>query len=180
MCWFEKEWFSPARKRRFMTERGETGIVERAARVAVIVVVLCAALGCGFSEDKREAEQLAERYFATMRGGDVEAVLALYSAGFYKATSRADWLAILESQRARCGTPKTHALVSWNVFSSFGANSGVRTTLVYDVRYSSCRMSEKMIIFKPSGGNIQIQGHSLTPEAGIQNDKRESQATLST
>jgi hypothetical protein len=153
--------------------------VRRSVRAAVMVVVLCTALSCGFSKDKKEAERLAERYFSKLGGGEVEGVLPLYSARFYAATSRADWLAILESQRARCGTPKTHALVSWNVFSSFGTNSGVRTTLVYDVRYSSCRMSEKMIVFKPSGGEIQIQGHSMKPEAG-QSDRVESQATLST
>jgi hypothetical protein len=145
-----------------------------------MVVVLCATLGCGFSRDKKEAEQLADQYFSKLRGGDVEGVLPFYSARFYEATSRPDWHAILESQRARCGTPKSHTLASWNVFSSFGTNSGVRTTLVYDVQYASCRMSEKMIVFKPSGGEIQIQGHALTPKAGIQNDKRESQATFST
>jgi hypothetical protein len=152
----------------------------RTVRVAVMVVVLCAAIGCGFSKDKKEAEQLAEQYFAKMRGEDVEGVLPLYSARFYEATSRTDWLAILENQRARCGKPKTYSLASWNVFSSFGTNSGVRTTLVYDVQYSSCRMSEKMIIFKPSDGNIQIQGHSLTRKAGTENGKMESEAALKT
>jgi len=51
---------------------------------------------------------------------------------------------------------------------------------VYDVQYSSCRVSEKMTIFKPSGGKIQIQGHFLTPKAGVQNDKGDSQPTLRT
>ena len=149
-------------------------------RASLVIAALCTLIGCSFSGDRKEAEQLAEQYFAKMQGGDNEGVLALYSARFYETTPRADWLAILEGQRARCGTPKTHVLVSWNVFSSFGTNSGVRTTLVYDVQYSTCRMSEKMTIFKPSGGEIQIQGHLLTPKAELQNDKRESQATLST
>jgi hypothetical protein len=153
--------------------------VRRTVRAAVMVVVLCAMIACGFSKDKKEAEQLAEQYFAKMQGGEVEGVLPLYSARFYEATSRADWLAILESQRTRSGAPKSHKLISWNVFDSFGTNSGVRTTLVYDVEYSTCRMSEKLIIFKPSGGEIQIQEHLLKHEAG-QNDKGESQATLNT
>ena len=152
----------------------------RSARVAVMVVTLCAAMGCSFSEEKKEAEQPAEQYFAKMQGGDIEGVLSLYSARFYDVTSRADWLAFLQNQRARRGAPKTHSLTTWNVFSSIGTNSGTRTTLVYDVRYSSCRVSEKMTIFKASGGKIQIQGHFLKPEAGIQNDKGESQATLLT
>lgn len=152
------------------------GTSNRALSVALIVVALCAA--CSFSKDRKEAEQLADQYFAKVQSEDLAGALSLYSARFYEATSRADWLAILESQRDRCGTPKTHKLVSWNVFSSFGTNAGVRTTLVYDVQYSSCRMSEKMIIFKPDDGKIQIQGHSLN--AGPQKDKAESPATLRT
>jgi len=62
------------------------------------------------------------------------------------------------------------------VFSSFGTNAGTRTTLVYDVQYTRCLVSEKVIVFKPSGGKIQIQGHFLTPKTGTPNEKRESQA----
>jgi hypothetical protein len=154
--------------------------VARPKRVVVMLVALCAAIGCSFSDNRKEAEQLAEKYFSTMQGEDIEGVLPLYSARFYAATSRTDWLAFLQSQRARCGTPKTHSLVTWNVLNMFGTNAGTTTTLVYDVQYSSCRVSEKMTIFKPSGGKIQIQGHFLTPKAGIQNDKGDSQPTLRT
>jgi hypothetical protein len=151
-------------------------IANRAARVLVVVVAVCVATGCGFSKDREEAEQLAEQYFSEMVSGDIEGVLSLYSARFYEVTSRADWRVFLENQRTRCGTPKTYSLVTWNVFSSFGTNSGTRTTLVYDVQYSSCRVSEKMTIFKPSGGKIQIQGHFLTPKEGIRNEKGDSPA----
>jgi hypothetical protein len=149
-------------------------------RVAVLVVALCAAIGCSFSDNRKEAEQLAEKYFSTMQGEDLEGVLRLYSARFYLVTPRADWLAFLQNQRSRCGTPKSHTLVTWNVLNSFGTNAGTTTTLVYDVQYASCRVSEKMTIFKPSGGKIQIQGHFMTPKAGIQNDKGDSQPTLTT
>ena len=144
------------------------------------MVALCAAIGCSFSDNRKEAEQLAEKYFSTMQGEDLEGVLRLYSARFYLVTPRADWLAFLQNQRSRCGTPKSHTLVTWNVLNSFGTNAGTTTTLVYDVQYASCRVSEKMTIFKPSGGKIQIQGHFLTPKAGIQNDKGDSQPTLTT
>jgi hypothetical protein len=160
----------------------ESGSVEIATlkRIAVMVVALCAAVGCSFSDNRKEAEQLAEKYFSTMQGENIEGVLPLYSTRFYAATSRADWLAFLQNQRDRCGTPKTHSLVTWNVLNMFGTNAGTTTTLVYDVQYSSCRVSEKMTIFKPSGGKIQIQGHFLTPKAGIQNDNGDSRPTLRT
>jgi hypothetical protein len=147
---------------------------KRAAPVAVMVVALCAAMGCGFSKDRKEAEELAEQYFAKMQSGDVEGVLPLYSGRFYAVTSRGDWRVFLENQLARCGRPSSHSLATWNVFNAFGTNAGTTTTLVYDVQYSSCRVSEKMTIFKPSGGEIQIQGHFMTPKEGIPNDKDDS------
>jgi hypothetical protein len=158
----------------------ELGFASRAMRVVLMAAAFYAALGCSFSEDRKEAEQLAEQYFAKMQGEDIESVLSLYSARFYEVTSRADWRSFLENQRARCGTPKTHSLVNWNVFNSFGTNAGTTTTLVYDVQYSSCRVSEKITVFKPSDGKLQIQGHFLKPEARIQNSKEDSQAPLKT
>jgi hypothetical protein len=155
-------------------------IVWRSVRVSIMAVAMCAALGCSFSKDREEAEQLAEQYFSEMISGNIEDVLSLYSPQFYEVTSRAEWLTFLENQRARCGTPKTYSLVTWNVFSSIGTNSGTRTTLVYDVQYSNCRVSEKMTIFKPSGGKIQIQGHFLVPKAGTESGKAESEATIKT
>lgn len=149
-------------------------------RAALMVVAFCAALGCSFSADRKEAEQLAEQYFSKMQGENFEGVLSLYSARFFEATPRADWRAFLENQRARCGTPKTHSLVTWNMLNSFGTNAGTTTTLVYDVQYSRCRVSEKITLFKPSSGKMQIQGHFLKPEAEIQNGKDDSQATLKT
>jgi hypothetical protein len=158
----------------------ESGILKRAARVAVMSVALCAAIGCSLSEDRNEAEVLAEQYFSKMQGGDIDGALSLYSAQFYAVTSRADWLAFLQHQRARCGAPKTHALVTWHVVNTFGTNAGTSTTLVYEVQYASCRVAEKMTIFKPSGGKTQIQGHLVTPRAAAPGDREAAQRTLST
>jgi hypothetical protein len=125
--------------------------------VAVILVAWCA--GCGFTEGRKEAEQLAEQYFVKARADDLDGMMSLYSPRFFAVTSRDHWREILEEQRSRCGTPQSHALISWKVLSSVGSNAGVRTTLVYDVKYSSCQVAETLIIFKPSGGENQIQGH---------------------
>ncbi len=143
----------------------------------MMVAVLGCANGCGFSKDREEAERLAEQYFSEMISGDMDAVLSLYSPQFYEVTSREEWRMFLENQRARCGTPQNYSLLSWNVFSSFGTNPGTRTTLVYDVQYTRCRVSEKMTLFKPSDGKMRIQGHFLTPKSGTQGSKGEVQAT---
>lgn len=151
-----------------------------AARAAIVAAALCLGTGCSFTEDKAEAQQLAEQYFAKMQAGDVEGVLSFYSARFYEVTPRADWRTFLENQRTRCGTPKTHSLTTWNVFNSIGTNAGSTTTLVYDVQYENCQVSEKITFFKPAGGAVQIQGHFMQPKAGTPSDKLDSQATLKT
>jgi hypothetical protein len=158
----------------------EKSLLKFAARLAFMVITLGAPIGCSFSDDRKEAERLAEQYFAKMQGGDVEGALALYSARFFAVTSRADWRAFLENQRARCGAPKSHSLVTWKVFNAFGTNAGATTTLVYNVQYSSCQVSEKLTFFKPSGGKIQIQAHFLQPKTGTQRVERDLQATLTT
>ena len=155
----------------------EISILKPAVRAGVMLVALWAAIGCSFSKDREEAEQLAEQYFSEMVSGNMEGVLSLYSPQFYEITSRPEWQTFLQNQRARCGTPKTYSLVTWNVFSSFGTNAGTRTTLVYDVQYTRCRVSEKITVFKPFGGKIQIQGHLLTPKTGTSDEKGESRAT---
>ena len=162
------------------SESLEPAISRGMVRIAVISIALCALLGCSFSESKKEAERLADQYFSMMQGSDMQGVLGLYSPRFYQVTSRADWLNFLQQQQARCGVPKTHALVTWNVFSSMGSDSGVRTILVYDVHYTHCRVSEKLTTFKPTGGSIQIQGHFLTPMSGTPDDKAAAQSTLKT
>src|ERR1700753_3843963 len=130
-------------------------------RTALVLAVVALCAGCGFGEGKEEAEQAAEQYCASAKGEDLEGVLSLYSERFFAATSRDQWRKFLEDQRSRCGTPQSHSLVNWNVFSSIGSNSGTRTTLVYDVKYSSCQVLETITFFKPSAGKIQIQAHFM-------------------
>jgi hypothetical protein len=114
---------------------------------------------CGLSKGRQEAESVAERYFTAMDAGDIPGALSLYSARFYQVTSRAEWLQWLSDLRARCGPPRSHSLSSWKVMSTIGTNGGMRATLVYDVQYSSCRMSESFTIFKPTGGKTQVDAH---------------------
>jgi hypothetical protein len=148
-----------------------------ATAVCIVFAVLSGMAACSFSGDRKEAEALAERYFAAMQGDDIAGVLSLYSSRFYGATSRGDWLAFLNDLHARCGALKSHSLATWTVFNSFGANAGTRTTLIYDVQYSSCQMSEKMTAFKPDGGQIQIEAHFLTPKVPAPDHKGSAQTT---
>ena len=135
------------------------GIRSLAVRVGVTALTLCA-IGCGVSAGREEAEALAEQDFTKIQSGDIESVLSLYSAKFYAVTSRADWSALLQEQRDRCGKPKTHTMVSWNVVISFGSNSwnlniwnglGIPLALKHHARFhaakSRLRLLDSIVLF---------------------------------
>lgn len=150
------------------------------AGAGLLLLSIATCVGCAFSADRKEAEQLAEQYFATVRAEDLDAVLSLYSPRFFATTPREEWRKFLGEQRSRCGTPQSHALVNWDVLNSIGSNSGVRTTLVYDVQYLSCRMFETITAFKPSGGKMQIQGHFFKPKDRDILERKDSSETMTT
>jgi hypothetical protein len=139
-------------------------------------LAIAAASACGFYASRNEAEAFAERYFAALNDADVTGALAFYSPRFFAGTPRDQWLATLQGVRERCGMPTSHSLENWVVTNHFGADSGSSATLVYDVKYASCRLSETLVVFKPEGGEDKIVRHILKLE-GAAPDKREPAGT---
>jgi hypothetical protein len=127
-------------------------------------LAIAAASACGFYASRNEAEAFAERYFAALNGADVTGALAFYSPGFFEGTPRDQWLATLQGVRERCGMPTSHSLENWVVTDHLGTDSGSSATLVYDVKYASCRLSETLVVFKPEGGEDKIVRHVLKLE----------------
>jgi hypothetical protein len=137
-------------------------------------LIACAILGlggCSFSEQRTQAEALAERYFAAVRAGDLDALPALYSGRFLAVTPRDKLVAMLQEVKDRCGVPQSHSLERWTVQSHIGGEAGSRVTLVYEARYTTCGTTETLTIFEPDGGAAKIEGHhwqfnAPQPEAG--------------
>jgi hypothetical protein len=131
---------------------------------------------CGLYASRNDAEAFAERYFAALNDADVTGALAFYSPRFFAGTPRDQWLATLQGVRERCGMPTSHSLENWVVTNHFGTDSGSSATLVYDVKYASCRLSETLVVFKPEGGEDKIVRHILKLE-GAAPDKRQPAGT---
>jgi hypothetical protein len=126
----------------------------------VATAVLIAVSSCGVTEVRDEAKDLADRYFAASEKGDYESILSLYSPMFLATTSRENTRSFLVNVHNRCGVPMSHTLQNWRVFSDFSSGS-TQVDLLYDVSYSRCRMSERILVLRPSGGKAQILGHHL-------------------
>lgn len=133
--------------------------MQRFLGISALVVLAALLASCGFSENKVDAERLVDHYFEVVAGPDVAAALSLYSPQFFEVTPRDNWANTLKQIRDRCGTPKSHTLKTWSVNSRFGTNGGSSATLVYDVEYTQCHMSETITTFRPDGGERKIIGH---------------------
>jgi hypothetical protein len=137
----------------------------RVLKILAVGLAVVLAAACDFSRNREDAEAYAERYFAARQGDDVADALAFYSPKFFDGTPRDQWLATLRNLRDRCGTPTSHSLKNWMVTDQVGAASGSTTTLTYEVKYASCRVSETLVVSRPEGGEDKIIRHTLKLEA---------------
>ena len=135
-------------------------VLSRLCCLIVAAAVLTALSSCGLTGGRDEAQDLADRYFAASEKGDYESILALYSPKFLAQTSREDIRTFLVNVHHRCGVPVSHTLQSWRIFSDFSSGS-TQVDLLYNVSYSRCRMSERILVLRPSGEKAQILGHHL-------------------
>jgi hypothetical protein len=134
-----------------------------------VIALAVVAASCGLSEDRAEAERLADHYFDVVAGPDTAATLSLYSPQFFEASPRDEWANTLRQLRIRCGPPISHTLKSWAVNNRAGTNAGSNVTLVYDVAYAQCHMSETISTFRPDGGERKIIGHLFKPDDSLPN-----------
>jgi hypothetical protein len=139
---------------------GRAMVLSRLCCLIVATAVLTAVSSCGLTGGRDEAKNLADRYFAASEKGDYESILSLYSPKFLAQTSREDTRTFLVNVHNRCGVPMSHTLQNWRVFSDFSSGS-TQVDLLYDVSYSRCRVSERILVLRPSGGKAQILGHHL-------------------
>jgi hypothetical protein len=135
-------------------------------RVSVIwhclsLVFVALAVGCGgFAETKRDAELVAEDYFAAAVG-DPEEITRLYDDEFYRATPHNQWMKSYAEVHNRLGRPMTHSLKSWRVDNTIGSD-GRFVTLIYKVNYEHGSGIETLRVFVPSGTHRgSIRGHKF-------------------
>lgn len=130
-------------------------------RAAVLLATVLALSGCDLAADRDAAAAYADRYFAAAAQDDLTAVLGLYSQRFFSVTPRDTWMSTLTQLRDRCGRPETHKLENWTVTRNVGTNVGTTVRLVYDVRYTRCRVTETLTLLRPPAGDFGIFNHAF-------------------
>jgi hypothetical protein len=131
-------------------------------RLPAALMLLALLAACSLEGDA-ESRAVVDRYYASFGAGDINGVLGLYSDRFYSATPRADWSRTLHGMHDRCGAVRSHKLLNWSqsrqLFSD--GDSGSRSTLVYDVTYDSCEVTEAFTISRPEDGTPKIMSQSI-------------------
>jgi len=126
------------------------------------LLILFLISGCSVSEDKKQAEQLSSKLFASIKKGDFKKAMKFYSKDFFKQTSRAEWTSILKNLKYKLGSLQSYELVTWRVSKqAHTSGTGTFISLRYKVIYKKYKATEDLAIFKPIGGSPLIVGHNI-------------------
>ena len=139
--------------------------ISRLLGLTLGMAALTAVSSCNLAVDRGDAKALADRYFAASENSDYDGIIALYSPEFLSKTPREQIRRILLSVHNRCGIPKSHTLQTWRVFSDLTRGS-TQVDLSYDVTYSRCRMSERIVVARHHGEKVQILSHNFNLLSG--------------
>ncbi len=135
-----------------------------------LVMAAVVVSGCGVSEEKRQAEEVASGCFECVKQKDFEGAAAYYSPKFYQATSREKWVEMLGNINGKLGDLREYKLVGWN-FKKFAGvvGSGSYWQLQYQTTYTKHPAQETLVIFRPfGGGEFKIISHNINSEGLVE------------
>lgn len=139
--------------------------IPRLLGLMLAMAALTAVSSCSVAVDRGDAKALADRYFAASEKSDYDGIIALYSPEFLSKTPPEQIRRVLLSVHNRCGIPKSHTLQTWRVLSDLRTGS-TQVDLNYDVTYSRCRMSERIVVARHQGEKAQILSHNFNLVSG--------------
>ncbi len=135
--------------------------------IPILTLLLILVFGCGFTEDKNVAENLANDLFDSISVQDFDRTMHFYSSRFFEHTSQDEWLAILHNLNMKLGDLESYELVSWNIKKqAHTSGTGTYVLLQYNVNYSKYPSVETLTLFRPIGGELKILGHNIN-SAGL-------------
>ena len=129
--------------------------------VAVVTCLAAGLAGCSGREVSQE-ERFVSRYFDSVKKGQMDTVLSLYSPLFYEKTPRDQWRESLAQVGQSLGELKSFELQLPLEARQEGPDGSYRSKLVYRVRYSKYRAEETITVFKaPAEGPMSILEHEI-------------------
>lgn len=124
-------------------------------------------IGCGFVQDKKDAEVVLARHFQALTTNGVSVALADYDAQFFQKNSKEDWTKALNNLNRKLGTYESHSITRWNVFKKAGtAGNGSTVSIECSVKYAKHTATEKFVLFKGiADTDFKIKEHEINSTA---------------
>lgn len=97
---------------------------------------------CSFTKGKERGEEAVVQFHNQFNAGQYHEIYAQSDAGFRKAASEADTLALFEAVRRKLGTVKNSTQTRWQMNSTPG---GTMVSLAYDVEFSEGKGTEEFV-----------------------------------
>ena len=130
----------------------------------IILFLLIFSSGCGRQTNVSAVDPLAKEYFEALKNDDLDKVLNMYSADFYKQVPREVWREKLQRLTAELGPIKSYSFRNKQADSRF---SGEFYIYQYDTVHSGPNGTEKrakhtVTFIQPVSSNeIKIAGHMI-------------------
>jgi len=119
-------------------------------------------MSCGFSEGKKEAEELAEEMFYDLKANNYDNLSIYFSDKFFQDTSLDRWIKMLKNINKKLGHLESFELQKWSTKKGVHTSgSGTLVNLQYNVKYIKYPAVVTISIVKPIGGDMKIRGFNI-------------------
>lgn len=128
----------------------------------LVAALLVAAGGCSVGEEKGAAEQAVASFHEQLDSGRFDPIYDEVAPEFKKASSRKDFVALLDAVHRKLGAVKSAKLDSWRV--NYGTGGGT-VQLVYTTRYAAGPATEQFVY--RAGKPPKLLGYNINSNALI-------------
>jgi Protein of unknown function (DUF4019) len=123
----------------------------------MIAVLLFTSSGCGLTKGKANAEAAVKHFHDQFNVGQFSAMYGEASDEFKKATSEADFTALLQAVHRKLGTVKQSNPAGWGVNVT---SMGTMATLSYEVEFSDAKGTETFV-FRISDNKARLVNYNI-------------------
>lgn len=138
-------------------------------RIVFLSILCFLFFGCNFNAnisyeneelEKVNAESVVAMFYFHIERNEFKKVLELFSSSFYKISSKEDLENFLTNKKNELGDFESYTLKDWQTHRTEGTNPISEYVLVYEVKYFSKTITEKISLIKEKG-KIKICGYDV-------------------
>ncbi|MDC8102987.1 hypothetical protein ACNFU2_20590 [Chryseobacterium sp. PTM-20240506] len=134
---------------------------------SLLILVLLLITSCNFNhiyenreEDKKEAEKITQKFYSLIKANRKEEILKLFSAKFFKATSKDKLIGMIDWTNKEAGSSSNYSLYEWETSVVKGTNSKAEYLLSYYVKRDKINTFEIFSLQKETD-SIKIIGYEI-------------------